>query len=126
MWITQSRIALVIIGIVSLGVGFTVGYLDPDIPILAFLIVAGAIGGTAMFLYYRSQQRTGSVDERYIRIQGRASMGTASALIVSLSVLAAVVTFTDYQLPIEWVLWGLVFGGIVLDEGLLELYRRRM
>ncbi|MCU4926158.1 DUF1129 domain-containing protein [Halobacteria archaeon AArc-dxtr1] len=126
MWIDRSRIAIVAIAVVGLALGFTVGYLDLDVPILGVVLGFGAIAGIAMYYYYRTQQRTGAVDERYVRIQGRASMGTATVLLVGVALIAATLSFTEMALPVEWLLWGLVFGGIIVDEALLELYRRRM
>jgi uncharacterized membrane protein len=65
-------------------------------------------------------------DERSERIQHRATTVSWGALVVSLSVLGTVLTFTDADVPMIPVVWALAVGSVVVQEAATEYYRRRM
>lgn len=126
MAFNKLRIGLLVTTVIGGGLGFALGVMDVGAIAGAIALGFGLVAGLVIYWYYRKYQRTGEIDERYVRIQGRASRWTAGFFFVSVSVVGSVLVFTELTFPVGLTLLGLVFAGILVDELTTELYRRRM
>lgn len=126
-----DRIRVFVLLAIVAGVAVGAGIATSDLQIAATAelgIVLGlmAVGGGVGFWYFRSLQDDGKADERHAQIQYRASTASFCVLLICLGILAATLTITEVAIPVNLVLVGLIFGGILADELFVEYYRRRM
>jgi len=105
-------------------VAFGLGRLD--LGGLGLVLLGGLAGGMGVLWWHRIKRQTNRWDERSDRIQMRASTLSYSVLLIGIAALAAFLTGTDADVPIEIVLWVFVFGGILLDELFKVWYSRQM
>jgi uncharacterized membrane protein len=125
----RVRVFLVVAFVVGIVAGTGVATFEDGLPgytTLAVPLVLMTVAGLGGYLYYRHLKTAGVADERSERIQHRATTVSWGALVVSLSVLGTVLTFTDADVPMIPVVWALAVGSVVVQEAATEYYRRRM
>lgn len=119
------RLALLVL-VIGLPLGFVAGYLGVSRTVVYPVILAfGLVCGLGTYLYVRKLQSDGRYDERHESIQMHASTYTLAALWIVLFPLAFAELVFELDLPFGWILLGILFGSILLDELLIEWFRRR-
>lgn len=130
-WSSIRRIGIVLVGmfLVGFGLGSGLAVFEDSFPegslfwiFLGFLTVAGVAG----FGYYRRLQQAGIADERSKQIRYKATVVSWTAVMIGISVVLGLLVFTDINLPMVGILWGLLVGSIVLQQMASEYLRRRM
>lgn len=132
MWSRRKRLKA--IGLAGAGVVFGAGLellLDPfegtGYAALGLVLGMVALGAIGAHFFGRRFDEAGEIDERKQAIERRASRYSHGTLIAGIGVLAVVVTSLPWaNVPVGVVLWTLLIGSVVIHEGSIEYYRRRM
>lgn len=127
--IGRIRIALGITVVIGFVFGFGMGFYESSLPEYSALVGAltgMTLVGLLMYRYYKRLERAGIADERSKQITYKATSIAWSGLVVVLTVVAAIATFSDLDVPVVLLVWVATMGSIVLQEVAKEYYRRQM
>lgn len=84
------------------------------------------LGPLIAYLYLRKVPLEEDPDERFRRIERRASRITHGVLTIGLGLLALAVSLPWLRSSVWPAIWALLLAGIVVHEGSIEYYRRQM
>lgn len=127
--IGRKRFVVGIATVVGVVVGFGMAFLEDSMPeysVLVAVLALMAIVGALAYRYRMRMEQTGVVDERSKRITHKATKIAWSGLVLALTVLVSIPTFSDLEVPIVFLVWICLVGSIVLQELAKEYYRRQM